>query len=76
MVQIFILDAIEKSLEYQWIPIFRPYKIIGVSSSQGGDSGAVAGQIVSKCVCDSSIRSLICNPKVGIAFGLLAEPSE
>ena len=63
MVKIFILDVVEKSLEYQWIGVdflylFRPYKIIGGSSSQGGDSGTVAGRIVSIFIFASSIRSL------------------
>ena len=56
---------------------FRPYRIIGDSSCHGGDTGTVAWRIVSIFIfASSSIRSLIRNPKVGIAFGLLAKISE
>ena len=55
--------------------VFRPYIINGDSSCQGGDSGMVAWRIVSIFIFASSIRSLIRNPKVGIAFGLMAQIS-
>ena len=58
--------------------VFRPYNIIGDSSSQGGNSGTFTSWIISIFIFASSLRSLIRNPnwKVGIAFGLLAKMSE